>query len=250
VRERDEIGLQMEPVAHLGRERQGQTVVSALDPIEVPACRRTVGGELIDQRNQRQFLRVGEEEPPQAACAPAQLGVGVDIVEPGSHRSTGQAGRERRIPAAFREPVEANGVAERAREAGPPLGRVPADDVRCLRAVGLDHGESAPQDALQGQAEFPAEGVDLLLVLVDEIAPRFGVLMVLEPVAHRPDAAPNPVARVHDGDVRAEREQVAGGGEPGESGTGHEHGGARKWTRHPRTLIVASRCSPSPAARR
>jgi len=64
------------------------------------------------------------------------------------------------------------------------------------------------------------------LILVDQIAARFGVLLVDETVADGPDAAADAVARVGDGHGSAHRSQVAGRGQPRESSAGDEHGHA------------------------
>jgi len=77
---------------------------------------------------------------------------------------------------------------------------------------GLVNAVTTPQSIVAGAIIKLVS--DLLLVLIDQVAARFGVLAVDEPVANRPDAAANPAARVDDGHVGAVHHQIARGGEP------------------------------------
>ena len=114
----------------------------------------------------------------------------------------------------------------------PPARRVAADDARLSGGVGPDVAEAAAQDARQLEAHFLAEIADLVLRFVDHVAAGFGVLAFGEAVADGPHAAADAVARIDDGDVRAERREIAGGGKAGESCAGNEHGGACQWPCH------------------
>ena len=111
------------------------------------------------------------------------------------------------------------------------------NDARCTRAVLTHVAETAAQDARQLQPDVVGEAADLLLRLVDQIAARFGVLLFGEPVANRPDASADAVARVDDGDRCAARGEIARGGEACESGARDEHRHAvQRRSRHVLTL--------------
>ena len=109
-------------------------------------------------------------------------------------------------------------------------------------AVGPRVAEAAGQDARQLQAQLFGERADLVLALVDQIAARFRVLAVGEPVANRPHAAAETAARVDDGDVGAVEHEIVRGGESGQAGAGHEHADAAQ--RAVRLALLALAQSP------
>ncbi len=67
---------------------------------------------------------------------------------------------------------------------------------------------------------------DFSLRLVDHVAAGFRVLPVGKSFANRPDASADAVACLDDRDGRAHRDEVEGGGETREAGSGDEHGNA------------------------
>ena len=83
---------------------------------------------------------------------------------------------------------------------------------------------------------------DLGLLLVDHVAAGFGVLLLDESVAQRPDAAADAVSRFDDGDLGAAGQQIARGGEAGESRAGDEnrHAAQRPIVRHREDLSSLS----------
>ena len=108
--------------------------------------------------------------------------------------------------------------------------------------VGPRVAEAAAQNPRQLQAQLLRELPNLVLRLVDQIAARFGVLLLDERIANRPDAAAEPAARVDDGDLGAVADQIARRGQAGEPGADDEDLDARPVD----PLTAVPRDSPSP----
>ena len=64
-----------------------ETIVAAVDPVHLARRRGVVGRELVDKGNQRQLIRIREEEAADAGGRRAQLGVRLDLVQPAADRS-------------------------------------------------------------------------------------------------------------------------------------------------------------------
>ena len=159
---------------------------------------------------QRQLVGIGEEEPAQPGRGRAQLGVGLDLVEPRRDRPPREVGGDRRIPSLLGQACTAwPTLLELLRQPLPAARRVARDDPRPARSVGADVAEAAAQDARQLQPELAGQLADLVLLLVDHVAAGLGVLPLGEAVADRPDPAADAVARVDDGDGGAGGENRA-----------------------------------------
>ena len=66
----------MQAIAERPGERGGERVVAALDAIERARRGRVGRSELIDERNQRELVRIGQKESTQAGRGRAQFRVG------------------------------------------------------------------------------------------------------------------------------------------------------------------------------
>ena len=190
----------MQAVAEWRGQRARQPIVAAFDAIHPARRRRVAGGELIDQRDERQLVGIGEKEPAQPGRRRPQLGVGAHLVEPRRDRSPREIGGDRRVPAVLGERVRFGQRPELFRHPLPAARGAARGDLRLPGAVGPHVAEAAAEDPRELQPELLGELADLRLVLVDQVAAGLGVLAVGEAVAQRPDAAADAVARVDDGD--------------------------------------------------
>ena len=149
-----------------------ETVVAAVDAVRLPSAGRLARRELIDEREERQLLGIGEKEPAQAARRFAQLGVGLDLVEPLRHGPPGQIGGDRRIPPLLGEAVRSGQVLEGVRQPVPAAGRRPAHDAGLAGGIGPRVAEAAAQDPRELQPQLFRELLNLVLPLVNQIAAR------------------------------------------------------------------------------
>ena len=69
--------------------------------------------------------------------------------------------------------------------------------------VGSVEAKPVAQDAHRLQAQLSREREDVLLLLLDEVGARLGMLPRREPVAQRPHPPADAIARLDDGDGRA-----------------------------------------------
>ena len=220
MRHRHDLGLELQPRPQRGGQRGGKPVVSPLDAIH-PSQPHIVGGELVDEGDERQLLGIGKKEPAQAQGGRTKLLVGTGLVEPGCHRAARNARRDRRVPPLLGQPVAANQRLEAAGEQLPAAGDIPLHDARTIAAVLAHVAEPAAQDRRQLQTELAGELANLALATVDHVAAGLGVLPLLEAVAHREHATADAVAGVDDGDLCAHGDQIACRGEAGQTGAGH-----------------------------
>ena len=222
MRHGDELGVELNAIADRPGERGRQPIVAAGD-----AVHRRAGGligrrELIDERDDRQLLGIGEEEAAQAGGGRPQVGVRPHIVEPLRDRPPREVGGDRRVPALLGQTIAPREIRQTPGQLLPAALRA-LNDPRAARAVAPHVAEAAAQDARQLQPELAGERPDLVLRLVDHVAAGFGVLALGEAVADRPHAAADAVARLDHRDVGAFVQQIACGGETGKSSAGNEH---------------------------
>ena len=126
------------------------------------------------------------------------------------------------------EAVRTNVAVQLLREPRPPARCVALHDLRLAGSIGADVPEAAAQDACELQPQVGGELADFVLLLVDHVAAGFGVLPLGKAVADRPHAPANAIARVHDGDLGAQRGEIARGREPREARAGHQDRRASK----------------------
>ena len=89
-------------------------------------------------------------------------------------------------------------------------------------AIVPDVGEAPAENPGQLQLVFGDEAADFLVPVVDQVAAGFGVLAVGKAVADGPDAAADAVARVEDGDMCAEIEEIVRRGQASQPGPGDD----------------------------
>ena len=216
MRERHDVGAQMQPIAERRSQRGREAIVAALDAIHRARCRRLAGRELIEQRDERQLVGIGQEEAAQPGGRRPHLGVGPDLVEPRGHGAARQSGGDGRIPPLLGERVRLGQVLEFVRQTLPSTCCAAARDPRPAGAVQADVAKASPENARERQPKLFRELTDLELRLVDHVAAGFGVLAVGEAVADGPDAPADAIARVDDRDVRAQ-DEIARRDEPRET---------------------------------
>jgi hypothetical protein len=148
VGHRDELGVEPQPVAEARGHRQCEPIVAAVDAVHLA---RLVGSrELIDERDERQLVGIGQEESAQADGRHAQFLVRLPIVEPLRDRLPRQVGGDRRIPALVGEAVAPGQIAQLTGQAVPSARRFALDDPCAAGRVGPDVPESGPENL--GQA--------------------------------------------------------------------------------------------------
>ena len=223
MRQRDDFGVQAQAIAKRRRQRRREPVVAAFDAIHVARGRRDVVRELIDERDQRQLLGVGQIEAAQPDRRRAKVRVGLHLIQPRRHRSPREVGGHGGVPPALREQVRFRDRPELLRHALPAARGAARDDFRLARRVRAYVAESAPQDGHQLQPEPLRELADFLVFFVDEIAASLTVLAFREPLTPRPDAAADAVARLHDRDGGALLGEVARRRKAGEARACHQH---------------------------
>ena len=91
-------GLRAAGAAQALGDRRRQPIVAAGDAEDAAVPGGPAFGELLDERQQRQVLRIGEEEPAETADARAQRRRRLHAVEPLRHRLAAQLRRDRRCP--------------------------------------------------------------------------------------------------------------------------------------------------------
>ncbi len=231
MRHGHQLGRQSQPVTERCGERGGQPVGTALDAVHAARPRTVFFRELIDECEERQLVGIGEKKAAQTASELPQRVVRVGFVQPLGDRSPREIGGDRRVPALLNEVVGRDQVGEAARQTVPAAGGRAAREARSSRSI-LPHVPPAvAQDARQGEAQLLAEGADLALGFVDQVAAGFRVLSLDEAVADGPHAAADALARVNHRDGGAERGQIARRGQPGEPGADDEDGNTvhRNW---------------------
>ena len=83
MRDGNDVGVEVKAIAERRRERGGETVVAALDAVHrAGQWAVVVGGELIDQRDERELVGIGQKESAKACRGRPQLCVGFRTVEP------------------------------------------------------------------------------------------------------------------------------------------------------------------------
>ena len=204
------------------RQRGGQAIVSALDPVHLVRHRRVVGRELIDEREQRELVGIAKEEAAEPKRRLAQLVVCVDAVQPLGDGFPSDVGDDRRFPAPFGEAVGFAELGHLFGEAIPAAGDAAPHDARPAMFVRAHEAPAAAEDAGQLEAELRRELLDFPLRSVDEIGAALGVLAVLETVPNRPGTAADAIAGFDDGDGGAEGLQVTSGSEPREPCARHK----------------------------
>ena len=100
--------------------------------------------------------------------------------------------------------------------------------MRPARSVGPHVAKPVRQNPHQLEAELVDQRSQLMMLVVDHVAARFGVLPLDEAIADGPDASADAVPRLHDRDVGAKGGEVVRGGESGESSAGDEDGHTRE----------------------
>ena len=112
MRQRDELGVEL----HARAERRGQgrsdAIVSPFDAVHRASRRRVVRGKLVDERDQRELLGIGEKKSAHPGGGCTQLAIGLHFVEPLRYGSAREVGRHRRVPALLGEPVAAGQIGE------------------------------------------------------------------------------------------------------------------------------------------
>ena len=237
------------------REPCGQAIVPAGDPEDTPVTRRPRFGELLDQRQERQVLGIGEKEPPEAAHGRLERRGHALLLEPLFNGGPGQPRGDGAVPALFRElevlNVRLQQRLDRRPEARTQLNAPPAADVGSVEA------EAVTKNAHRREAELPRERQHVLLLFLDEIRAAFRVLAAGERIADGPHAPSHAVARFNDGDLGAAQFERPCRRQTGQSGPrdddarsgqippGH---GSRLHLCHMPWLLLSLLLAPSPAS--
>jgi hypothetical protein len=201
-----------------------QLIVAPLEPEDAIVARHPARRELIDERYQREILRIGEEEP----AKPAHPGAEplVDILR--GHPSGDRLLRERRGDGGVPAPASQVVVLDFPRQ--PPCGILEGSAFAAERAAALIvravESPAAAQDPHGGQAEIRGEVPDVLLLSLDEVPASLRVLSAGEPVPSRHDAPAHAIARLHDRHLGAVRLQIARRDEACEAGSKHDDSAA------------------------
>src|SRR5262249_10345665 len=111
-------------------------------------------GELIDERDERQLVGIGEEEAAHRRARRAQLVIGLNVVEPLRDRSPRELGGDRGVPALLGQLVAMTLGGELVLEAAPSAGDAAMEDARAPGAVAPHDAKSAPEDPRQLQTEL------------------------------------------------------------------------------------------------
>ena len=143
MRHRDDFGFQMQPVLERRRQGRREPIVASVDPIHRARRRFVIAGELIHQRDEREFIGIGEKESAKPHRRGPQLFVGLRVVEPGRDRAARHLRRDWRVPSLFCESIQANHRLEPPGEQRPSTSGVTLHDPRPVCAVLTDVGESA-----------------------------------------------------------------------------------------------------------
>ena len=226
VRQRDDVGVEVEAIAERRRERRGEPIVASLDAIHGAGRRRLAFRELIDERDERQLVGIGEKKSAEAGRGRPQLRVGLHLIQPMRHRAPREIGGDRRIPAPFGQRVRPGEAAQLVGQALPAALGIAGQDLRAAGLIRTDIAEAAPENVCQPEPELRGEIADLVLFLIDHVAAGLGVLAFGKAVPDCPDASAHAVADVNHGDGGAQRDEIASRGEPGEARARHQHGDA------------------------
>jgi hypothetical protein len=98
LRHGKQLGPETQAIAELGGQQQRQSIVAPFEAIHLSGRRLIGAGELIDESEERELFRIGEEEAPQPLRRLAQLTISVHCVQPRSDRSAADLGGDRRVP--------------------------------------------------------------------------------------------------------------------------------------------------------
>jgi hypothetical protein len=151
LRDGDDLAVQSQPIA----ERRGEGVASRWLPPSMryiaPAPGVRVGRELIDQRDQRQLVGIGEKEPAQCPsrwrCVTHRP---VNRAEPDDTDRRAKRAANWRIPSAFGQPVRFDFRPQRFRQAASSRLSPRPHDRQTARAIGRTRptrcAESAPAE--------------------------------------------------------------------------------------------------------
>ena len=224
-----------------------------------PLAGHAAFGELLHQRQHRQVLGIGEKEPPEPAHRRLERRRRAPLLEPVPHRrprrTCAATALSQRSSASLNSATSAFNIFADRDERGRAQVQAPL-----AARVGAVEAEAVAQDPHRLQPELAGERQQVLLVSVDEVGARFGVLPPGEAVAQRPHPPADAIARFDDRHRRAARLERPRGRQPREPRPANDDARSRQIpSRHllrlhlspmPSLLVSLLPALPRPAGRR